>query len=89
MVTFNDDYSAPNGAIVERCAYGLEIFGETGVIRLETVRTVEAELSRFEVRVNLCLLASRNLDFACLYQPRYEFVARESHNVFPVIGTSH
>jgi len=76
VVTFGDDYSAPNRATVERRAYGLEILGETGVIRLETFRTVEAELSGFKVRVNLCLLASQNLDFACLYQPRYEFVAR-------------
>jgi hypothetical protein len=74
-MTFGNDYSAPNGAIVERRAYGVEVAGETRVIRLETVRAMEAELARVEVRVDFRVVGPRNLKFTCPYQPRYEFVA--------------
>lgn len=51
VIAFGDDYSSPNRAIVERCAYGLEVADETRVVRLEAVGAVEAEFAGVEVRV--------------------------------------
>jgi hypothetical protein len=61
--------------MVEGCAHGLEVAGQTRVVRLETVRAVEAEVAGVEVRVDLRLRSCQSLKFACPYQAHYEFVA--------------
>jgi len=67
VITFGDDDASANRSIVERRANGLEIVGEAGIVRLETIRTVEAELSRVEVRVGLRLIFTRKLKFTRPY----------------------
>ena len=58
VIGLGNNNASTDRAIIERRTNGLEIVGEAGVIRLKTVRTVEAELARVEVRIEFRLIVA-------------------------------
>jgi hypothetical protein len=75
VLAFNDDDAPTDRAIIERCAYGLEVVGEPAVVRLKAARPMETEMLRVKVAVGLYLIPTHDFEFARLDQPGNEFGA--------------
>jgi hypothetical protein len=79
-LALGNDNPSPYRAIVENRPYGLEIVRQARIIRLETVRAVEAVRGRVEVRVGLRLIFAGHLQFTCPCQMGNEFIDPEEQN---------
>src|SRR5919106_4910600 len=87
METFDHDDAATNRSIVERRTDRPEVVGKAGVVGLEPVGPVEAEVLGGEVRVDLCLVLAGHLKLAGTYESATEVVSRQSHlSLLPTRG---
>jgi hypothetical protein len=82
VITLGDNNAATDGALLKRRANGLEIIGEAGVVRLETIRAMKTKRIGIEVRIGCDLIFTRNNQFARSFETTHEFVACHEQNSF-------